>query len=121
MNNNTMELTLEGIAFNGLKSDFNTMLRKTLNKMCQKESEQAEISVKVKISFDGANMFFMSDRGIYPIRYSGGEYYVENFKEDTFFRNIPIRFLRNQEDKKFDFYMKIESSADAARFENIQS
>lgn len=76
---------------------------------------------KVKISFDGANMFFMSDRGIYPIRYSGGEYYVENFKEDTFFRNIPIRFLRNQEDKKFDFYMKIESSADAARFENIQS
>lgn len=52
MNNNTMELTLEGIAFNGLKSDFNTMLRKTLNKMCQKESEQAEISVKVKISFE---------------------------------------------------------------------
>jgi hypothetical protein len=48
--NNGFRLSLKGDAFNALASDFDQMLRKTLNTMISKETEEAEITAKVKIS-----------------------------------------------------------------------
>ena len=43
-------LTLDSDAFNALKSDFNQILRSTLNNMLQKEGEKAEVKVTLKIT-----------------------------------------------------------------------
>lgn len=50
--NNILALTLENEAFNSLKTDFNQVLRRTLANMERKESEQAELTVKLKISLE---------------------------------------------------------------------
>ena len=50
--NNVLTLTMESEAFNGLKTDFNQVLRRTLTNMERKESEQAELTVKLKISLE---------------------------------------------------------------------
>jgi len=50
--NNVLALTMESEAFNGLKTDFNQVLRRTLTNMERKESEQAESTVKLKISLE---------------------------------------------------------------------
>lgn len=50
--NNVLALTMESEAFNGLKTDFNQVLRRTLTNMERKESEQAELTVKLKISLE---------------------------------------------------------------------
>lgn len=50
MNNNDLALTLDSTTFNDLKCDFNMVLRRTLANMERKESEQAELTVKLKIS-----------------------------------------------------------------------
>ncbi len=47
---NVWALTLSSDTFNALKSDFDQVLRKTLTNMENKESEQAELTVKLKIS-----------------------------------------------------------------------
>lgn len=44
------KLTLDSDAFNSLKTDFNQMLRNTLNNMIQKEGEKAELKVSLKIT-----------------------------------------------------------------------
>lgn len=49
MASNAFALTLESEAFNALKSDFNQVLRKTLMNMEKKESEQAELTIKLSI------------------------------------------------------------------------
>lgn len=49
---NVLALTMESEAFNGLKTDFNQVLRRTLTNMERKESEQAELTVKLKISLE---------------------------------------------------------------------
>jgi ribosomal protein S25 len=46
-------LNLESEAFNSLKMDFNNMLRKILATMTQKESENGEINIKLKITLYG--------------------------------------------------------------------
>ena len=43
-------LTLDSDAFNALKSDFNQILRSTLNNMIQKEGEKAEVKIALKIT-----------------------------------------------------------------------
>lgn len=43
-------LTLDSDAFNALKSDFNQILRSTLNNMIQKEGEKAEVKISLKIT-----------------------------------------------------------------------
>lgn len=50
MQNNTIALTLESEIFNELKENFNQILQKTLINMESKESEQAELTLKLKIS-----------------------------------------------------------------------
>ncbi len=50
MNNDVLTLTMESDAFNALKTDFNQVLRKTLSNMELKESEQAELTLKLKIT-----------------------------------------------------------------------
>lgn len=45
-------LTMESEAFAALKSDFNQVLRRTLTNMERKESEQAELTLKLKISLE---------------------------------------------------------------------
>ena len=47
---NVLILNLEGDAFGALRGDFNRILKTTLNNMEQKESETAEITVKLKIN-----------------------------------------------------------------------
>lgn len=42
-------VTIEGVAFNILRSDFNQILRQTLNNMIQKEGEKAEVKISLKI------------------------------------------------------------------------
>ena len=49
MGNNAFEVTLESEAFSTLKSDFNQVLVKTLANMKKKESEHAEITLKLTI------------------------------------------------------------------------
>ena len=46
---NVFDLNLNGDTFNALKSDFNMVLRKTLSNMEVKGSEEAELTVKLKI------------------------------------------------------------------------
>lgn len=43
-------LTLDSDAFNALKSDFNQILRSTLNNMIQKEGEKSEVKISLKIT-----------------------------------------------------------------------
>lgn len=50
--NNVLALTMESEAFTALKSDFNQVLRRTLENMERKESEQAELTLKLKISLE---------------------------------------------------------------------
>lgn len=50
MNQKIWELSLDGDTFNAMKTDFNLMLRRTLSTMERKESEQAEITIKLKIN-----------------------------------------------------------------------
>ena len=50
MDKKAHEITLEGDAFNALKSDFNMLLRKTLSTMIQKEGEKAELKLSLKIT-----------------------------------------------------------------------
>ena len=50
MKNEVYALNLEGEAFNALKMDFNQILNALLNTMLQKESENAVITVKLKVS-----------------------------------------------------------------------
>lgn len=52
MDNNVLALTMESEAFTALKSDFNQVLRRTLTNMERKESEQAELTLKLKISLE---------------------------------------------------------------------
>lgn len=47
--NNVLSLTMESEAFNGLKNDFDKVLRRTLTNMERQNSEQAELTVKLKI------------------------------------------------------------------------
>ena len=50
---NILELSMmKGDAFNGIKSDFDKVFRKTLGNMEKQESHYAEITVKVKISLE---------------------------------------------------------------------
>ena len=49
-NPNDWELTLNGETFAALKSDFDAILRKTLTNMEAKDSELAELTVKLKIT-----------------------------------------------------------------------
>ena len=50
MQKDTIALTLESEIFNELKENFNAVLQKTLINMESKESEQAELTMKLKIS-----------------------------------------------------------------------
>lgn len=50
MNRKEYALTLDSDAFNALKSDFNQILRSTLNNMLQKEGEKAEVKIALKIT-----------------------------------------------------------------------
>lgn len=50
MNKKKYTLTLDSDAFNSLKSDFNQILRSTLNNMIQKEGEKAEVKISLKIT-----------------------------------------------------------------------
>lgn len=50
--NNVLALTMESEAFTALKSDFKQVLRRTLANMERKESEQAELTLKLKISLE---------------------------------------------------------------------
>lgn len=50
--NDVLALTIESDTFNGLKTDFDHVLRKTLKNMEQKDSEQAELTLKLKISLE---------------------------------------------------------------------
>lgn len=50
--NNVFELTMESNAFASLKSDFDQILRRTLANMECKESEQAELTIKLKVSLE---------------------------------------------------------------------
>lgn len=50
MNKKEYALTLDSDAFNALKSDFNQILRSTLNNMLQKEGEKAEVKIALKIT-----------------------------------------------------------------------
>lgn len=50
MQKDTIALTLESEIFNELKENFNAVLQKTLINMESKESEQAELTLKMKIS-----------------------------------------------------------------------
>lgn len=50
MNKKEYTLTLDSDAFNSLKSDFNQILRSTLNNMIQKEGEKAEVKISLKIT-----------------------------------------------------------------------
>lgn len=61
---NVWALTLSSDTFNALKSDFDQVLRKTLTNMENKDSEQAELTVKLKISLtkDEAPNFDSLDR-----------------------------------------------------------
>lgn len=47
-------VTIEGVAFNILRSDFNQILRQTLNNMIQKEGEKAEVKISLKIALTQA-------------------------------------------------------------------
>lgn len=47
-----LDLSLEGKTFCDLKQDFDTILRSTLNNMEKKDSNAAEITIKLKISLD---------------------------------------------------------------------
>ncbi len=60
--NNAFALTLDSDAFGALKDDFNTILTRTLMNMEERESETAEITVKVKIisTCAGENIFSKS-------------------------------------------------------------
>lgn len=51
-NPNDWALNLNDDTFNALKTDFNVVLKKTLHNMEQKESEAAELTVKLKISLE---------------------------------------------------------------------
>ena len=44
------ELNLDSDVFLGLKTDFNKILRRTLSNMESKHSDEAEVTVKLKIS-----------------------------------------------------------------------
>ena len=50
MERDTVALTLESELFNEMKEDFNLILQKTLMNMENKKSEQAELTMKLKIS-----------------------------------------------------------------------
>lgn len=50
--NNVLTLTIESEAFAALRLDFNQVLQKTLANMERKESEQAELTLKLKISLE---------------------------------------------------------------------
>lgn len=50
MNKSAYALNLNSDAFNAFKSDFDAILKKTLNTMLQKESESAELTAKIKIT-----------------------------------------------------------------------
>lgn len=50
MSNKASMLTLESDAFNLLRSDFNQILRLTLNNMIRKEGEKAEVKISLKIA-----------------------------------------------------------------------
>jgi len=50
MNKKEYRLSLDSEAFNGLKTDFNQMLRRTLSTMIQKEGEKAELKISLKIN-----------------------------------------------------------------------
>ena len=43
-------VTIEGDAFNALRSDINQILRVTLNNMIQKDGEKAEVKISLKIA-----------------------------------------------------------------------
>lgn len=51
MNKQERDLNLDGNTFDAMKNDFNDILKKTLSSMESKESHNAEITLKMKISF----------------------------------------------------------------------
>lgn len=75
MNKSQFVLNLNSDAFNGLKLDFNNMLRKILATMTQKESENGEITIKLKITLtegmapDIKNSSYHADREIFSPKF----------------------------------------------------
>lgn len=56
MNKDFMELSIEGVAFDGLRTDFDKIIKRTIANMQRRESSKADITVKLTINLEDVSV-----------------------------------------------------------------
>jgi len=56
MNKEFMELSIEGVAFDGLRADFDKIIKRTIANMQRRESSKADITVKLTINLEDVSV-----------------------------------------------------------------
>jgi hypothetical protein len=103
------DLTLDGIVFNAMKTDFDNMLNTLLNTMTTKESESAEINIKIKVTLEEGTApdlrisAYHADREIYNPKFEhtiSSTIQIKN-KKDGFVGGSKYELFFNRETRKW--------------------